>query len=82
MKCTEPEPLKLRVSRGLFCGPEEETGLHVICDCPKFSQLRRMFSGSYVMQPTEVIRLGLLDEDFRRFDDERECEQRITRSVF
>lgn len=46
------------------CGLEEETGLHVICVCPKFSQLRRRTLGSYVIQPSEAIRLGpaLLDK--------------------
>jgi hypothetical protein len=45
------------------CGLEEETGVHVICDCPKFSQLRRRTLGSYVVRPLDVVKLGpaLLD---------------------
>lgn len=39
------------------CG-EEETGIHVICDCPKFSQLRRRYLGGYIVAPSEVLELG------------------------
>lgn len=40
------------------CGSEEETGIHILCDCPKFSQLRRRVLGSYVMWPSEMLDLG------------------------
>lgn len=55
--------LNIRQDSDCSCGLDEETGRHVICDCPKFSQLRRRILGSYVMQPMEVFRLGpiLLD---------------------
>lgn len=40
------------------CGQDEETGLHIICECPKFSQLRRKTLGNYVLQPSDVTQLG------------------------
>lgn len=40
------------------CGLEEETGIHVICDCPKFLQLRRKVLGGYTVTPSEVLELG------------------------
>jgi len=40
------------------CGLEEETGIHIICECPKFHLLRSMTLGSCVIQPSEVPGLG------------------------
>lgn len=40
------------------CELEEETGIHVICDCPKFLQLRRRVLGDYTVTPSEVLELG------------------------
>jgi len=40
---------KLRLSRTprCSCGLEEETGIYLICNCPKFLQLRRRMLGGY-----------------------------------
>jgi len=40
------------------CESEDETGIHVICDCPKFLQLRRRILGDYTVTPSEVLELG------------------------
>lgn len=40
------------------CGLEDETGIHVICNCPKFIQLRRRILGDYTVTPSEVLKLG------------------------
>jgi len=38
------------------CGLGEETGVHIICECPKFSALRLRTLGGHVVQPTTVTR--------------------------
>ena len=50
--------LRLSATSRCSCGLEEETGTHVICDCPKFTQLRRRLLGGYVVQPSDVTSLG------------------------
>ena len=50
--------LRLSATPTCSCGLEEETGMHIICDCPKFLQLRRRFLGDYFMRPSEVAVLG------------------------
>ena len=45
------------------CGLGNETGLHVICECPKFQTLRRRLLGGYTVEPGVVQSVGpaLLD---------------------
>ncbi len=50
--------LNKHLTRSISCGTDEETGLHVICECPKFHNLRRRTLGSYVVQPSDVVKLG------------------------
>ena len=40
------------------CGLGEETGIHLICECPKFLTLRQKILGDRLMEPCEVSRLG------------------------
>lgn len=48
---------------GCSWGRDEERGLHILCECPKFSQLRHRTLELYVMQPSELIKLGLAELD-------------------
>ena len=40
------------------CGLEDETGFHVICECPRFSSLRRKILGDYTLRPLDIPILG------------------------
>lgn len=40
------------------CGFGEETGLHVICECPLYSSLRRKLLGNFTIAPSAIIQLG------------------------
>ena len=40
------------------CGYGAETGIHVICDCPKYSLLRLRILGGHVIRPLDVPKLG------------------------
>jgi ribonuclease HI len=40
------------------CGFGEETGLHVICECPKFSLLRQRVLGDYIVDPSKLSHIG------------------------
>jgi len=40
------------------CGLGEETGLHLICECPKFSSLRYRVLGSHTVDPSRLSKLG------------------------
>ena len=40
------------------CGLEEETGLHLICDCPKFFTSRHRILGNQMIEPWELSELG------------------------
>lgn len=50
--------LRLSATSRCACGSEEETGIHIICECSKFFQLRHRLLGGYVVQPSEVAKLG------------------------
>jgi ribonuclease HI len=51
---------KMGLSNDPFCscGLSEETGLHIICECPKFFTLRRKILGDRVIEPWELSKLG------------------------
>ncbi len=40
------------------CGLEDETGFHIICECPMFLSLRRRVLGDYTVRPLDVLKLG------------------------
>ena len=50
--------MTIRSDSDCSCGTDEETGLHVICECPKFHHLRLRTFGSYVLRPSDVVKLG------------------------
>ena len=50
--------LRLSVTSRCACGLEEETGIHVICECSRFSQQRRKFLGDTTVEPSDVVRRG------------------------
>jgi len=50
--------LRLSGTPRCSCGLEDETGLHIICNCPKFLQLRSRTLGNYEIRPTDVATLG------------------------
>ena len=51
---------KMKISNNprCSCDLEEETGVHVICECPKYHLLRSMTLGNHVIQPSEVPKVG------------------------
>ena len=48
----------IKDSPGCSCGSVEETGIHILCECPKFSQLRLRLLGGHTIDPREIIKLG------------------------
>jgi len=52
------ERLRLSVTPKCDCGFEDETGIHIICECPKFAQLRHRLLGDCVVTPPEVVKMG------------------------
>ena len=71
------------------CNEDEKTGIHLVCDCPEFSQLRRRVLGDYSIQPSDAIALKPpLDRFLLATKKLQWCEwwrgkkQGITRSVF
>lgn len=40
------------------CCLEDETGLHVICECPMLSNLRRRTLGEYFIDRSEILKIG------------------------
>ena len=50
--------LRLSDTPRCSCDLEEETGAHLICDCPKFLQLRRRMLGDYEVVPSEIAATG------------------------
>ena len=49
--------LRLSGTPRCSCDLEDETGIHVICDCPKFHQLRRRLLGDYEARPLDIAAL-------------------------
>lgn len=45
------------------CGLSEETGLHIICECPKFSTLRHRILGNHTVDPSRLSQLGPITLD-------------------
>ena len=40
------------------CDLDDKTGFHLICECPRFSTLRKTLLGSYFLDPSDVPGLG------------------------
>ncbi|XP_018310269.1 uncharacterized protein [Mycetomoellerius zeteki] len=43
------------------CEHEEETSLHVLCECPAYAGQRRLFLGSVFLEPEQVCQLQVRD---------------------
>ena len=41
-----------------YLGLGKEIGIHVICDCPKFFQIRLSLIGNYTVSPLEALKMG------------------------
>jgi len=44
------------------CGAEDETFVHVLCECEDLASLRHVYLGSFVLEPEdiEIISLGAI----------------------
>ena len=41
------------------CGSEEETAVHVLCECEALAPLRHAYLGSFLLDPEDVKSLSL-----------------------
>ena len=41
------------------CGTEEETSVHVLCECEALASLRHAYLGSFFLEPEDIRSLGL-----------------------
>jgi len=41
------------------CGTEEETSVHVLCECEALASLRYAYLGSFFMDPEDVTNLSM-----------------------
>jgi len=41
------------------CGTEEETSVHVLCECDALASLRYAYLGSFFMDPEDVTNLSM-----------------------
>jgi len=43
----------------LSCGTEEETSVHVLCECETLASLRHAYLGSFFLDPEDVTDLSM-----------------------
>jgi predicted Zn-ribbon and HTH transcriptional regulator len=41
------------------CGTEEETSVHILCECPALASLRRAHLDSFVLDPEDIRKLSI-----------------------
>jgi len=41
------------------CGTEEETSVHILCDCEGLASLRYAYLGSFFLDPEDIMNLSL-----------------------
>ena len=41
------------------CGPEEETSIHILCECETLASLRYTYLGSFFFDPEDIKKLSL-----------------------
>jgi len=41
------------------CGTEEETSVHILCDCEALASLRYTYLGSFFLDPEDIRVLGM-----------------------
>jgi len=43
------------------CGTEEETSVHILCECEALASLRHAYLGSFFLDPEDIRVLGMGD---------------------
>jgi hypothetical protein len=41
------------------CGTEEETSVHILCECEALASLRRTYLGSFFLGPEDIRKLSI-----------------------
>jgi len=41
------------------CGTEEETSVHILCECEALALLRYIYLGSFFLGPDDIKKLGM-----------------------
>jgi len=41
------------------CGTEEETSVHILCECEALASLRYIYVGSFFLGPDDIKKLGV-----------------------
>ena len=41
------------------CGTEEETSVHILCECKALASLRYTYLGSFFLDPDDIKKLGV-----------------------
>jgi len=41
------------------CGTEEETSVHILCECEALASLRHTYLGSFFLDPDDIKKLGV-----------------------
>jgi hypothetical protein len=41
------------------CGAEDETSVHIFCECEALASLRYVFLGSFFLDPEDIMRLSM-----------------------
>jgi len=41
------------------CGTEEETSVHILCECEALASLRYIYLGSFFLDPDDIKKLGV-----------------------
>jgi hypothetical protein len=41
------------------CGTEEETSVHILCECEALASLRHAYLGSFFLDPEDIRDLGM-----------------------
>jgi hypothetical protein len=41
------------------CGTEEETSVHILCECEALTSLRHAYLGSFFLDPEDIRELGM-----------------------
>jgi len=41
------------------CGTEEETSVHILCECEALTSLRHAYLGSFFLEPEDISVLGM-----------------------
>jgi hypothetical protein len=41
------------------CGAEEETSVHILCECEALASFRHVYLGSFFLDPEDIRELGM-----------------------